>query len=438
MIKYDNNTVNKIYKGDDIVNKIDDYISGIPVTSVTWESVEELAQTHTVVQVASNKYTLEPTISGITFFRLNMNNYGNSYFIDLYRENLGQTKYFGIQSDRNGTLYKAIDGYRTIRSAADSSSCTWAYWIDQNTIEVNVVEAVQDTVSLGNYTNGFSMSFISFPQTNTGTTSESKTVFQYFANGSTPPIDYTQEYLTFEPISSAVTYSHGIQTFQYSLDDGETWSTCTTSQTVTVNVGQKMKLKGSFNNINQDRDTNRFTATGGTWKAYGNLLSLLYGDTFASVTVLGKDGLLFCFYHCQNLIDIDNLKIPITSITITRGLRATFRDCGFSSVPSDLLPATTLSRECYMGTFEECANLVKAPLLPATTIPSYGYFAMFNNCTSLNEVTCLATSGIGGNKTQLFLNGVASSGTFYKAPSASWSTGQYGVPSGWTIINYTE
>lgn len=435
MIKYDNNTVNKIYKGDNIVNKIDDYISGIPVTSVTWESVEELAQTHTVVQVASNRYTLEPTISGITFFRLNMNRYGQSYYCDLYREHLNQDNYFGIQSDRNGTLYKAIDGYRTIKDAADSSSCTWAYWIDQNTIEVNVVEAVQDTVLLGNYTNGFSMSFISFPQTNTGTTSESKTVFQYIVKGSTPPIDYTQEYLTFEPISSAVTYSHGIQTFQYSLDDGETWSTCTTSQTVTVNVGQKMKLKGSFNNINQDRDTNRFTATGGTWKAYGNLLSLLYGDTFASVTVLGKDGLLFCFYHCQNLIDIDNLKIPITSITITRGLRATFRDCGFSSVPSDLLPATTLSRECYMGTFEECANLVKAPLLPATTIPSYGYFAMFNNCTSLNEVTCLATSGIGGNKTQLFLNGVASSGTFYKAPSASWSTGQYGVPSGWTILD---
>lgn len=248
-------------------------------------------------------------------------------------------------------------------------------------------------------------------------------------------IDYTKEYLTFEPISSAVTFSHGIQTFQYSLDDGETWSTCTTAQTVTVNVGQKMKLKGSFNNINQDRDTNRFTATGGTWKAYGNLLSLLYGDNFASVTVLDKDGLLFCFYHCQNLVNVDNLTIPITSITVIRGLRATFRDCGFSSVPSDLLQATTIARECYMGTFEECVNLVKAPILPATNIPSYAYFAMFNNCSSLNEVTCYATSGIGRNNTNLFLNGTASSGTFYKASSATWPTGAYGVPSGWIIEN---
>lgn len=196
MIKYDNNTVNKIYKGDDIVNKIDDYISGIPVTSVTWESIQELAQTHTVVEVGTNKLNLQPAISGITLFRLNMNSYGQSYYCDLYREHLNQDNYFGIQSDRNGTLYKKIDGYRTIRSAADSSSCTWAYWIDQNTIEVNVVEAVNDTVILGFYDTRFSTPFISFPQTTTGTTSESKTVFQYFANGGTPlPYDAEIEYL---------------------------------------------------------------------------------------------------------------------------------------------------------------------------------------------------------------------------------------------------
>ena len=135
-------------------------------TSTVYATLQELAQTHTVVQVGTNKYTLEPTISGITFFRLNMNNYGTSgYFIDLYRENLDQTNYFGIKDDSNGSLYKAIDGYRTIKDAANSSSCTWAYWIDQNTIEVNVVDAVQDTIFLGFYTNGVSMSFISFPIT---------------------------------------------------------------------------------------------------------------------------------------------------------------------------------------------------------------------------------------------------------------------------------
>ena len=134
-------------------------------TSTVYATLQELAQTHTVVQVASNKYTLEPTISGITFFRLNMNNYGNGYFTDLYRENLDQTNYFGIKDDSFGSLYKAIDGYSTIKDAANSSSCTWAYWIDQNTIEVNVVEAVQDTIFLGFYTNGVSMSFISFPIT---------------------------------------------------------------------------------------------------------------------------------------------------------------------------------------------------------------------------------------------------------------------------------
>lgn len=134
-------------------------------TSIVYATLQELAQTHTVVQVASNKYTLEPTISGITFFRLNMNNYGNGYFTDLYRENLDQTNYFGLKDDSNGSLYKAIDGYSTIKDAANSSSCTWAYWIDQNTIEVNVVDAVQDTIFLAFYTNGVSMSFLSLPVT---------------------------------------------------------------------------------------------------------------------------------------------------------------------------------------------------------------------------------------------------------------------------------
>lgn len=248
-------------------------------------------------------------------------------------------------------------------------------------------------------------------------------------------IDYTKEYLTFEPISSAVTYSHGVQTFQYSFDDGTTWLTCTTSQSVTVNVGQKMKLKGNFADRGSHDATNKFSAVGGTWKAYGNLLSLLYGDNFANQTVLNKNGLMFAFYGCQNLVNIDNLTIPIVSITTSKGLRGTFREIGVSSVPSDLLQATTIVSECYMGTFEGCVNLVKAPILPATNIPSYAYFALFNNCSSLNEVTCYATSGIVGNNTNLFLSGTASSGTFYKASSATWPTGQYGVPSGWTIEN---
>ena len=475
MIKYDNNTVNKIYKGDDIVNKIDDYISGIPVTSVTWESVEELAQTHTVVQVATNKYTLEPTISGITFFRLNMNSYGQSYYCDLYRENLGQTKYFGIQSDRNGTLYKAIDGYRTIRSAADSSSCTWAYWIDQNTIEVNVVEAVQDTVSLGNYTNGFSMSFISFPQTNTGTTSESKTVFQYFANGSTPPtpIDYSTEYLSIvaETDNVAVTLYGGVSSnrFQYSLDSGTTWNSLQIGQTSpSINKGEKIMFKASGLSIGNETGIGTIRPSASA-VVEGNIMSLLYGDNFSGQTVIPSNyNLRKLFSGATNITSAENLVLPATTVKQqcysqmfdrctnlvktpkTVGSSAMtwsgnycfsnlFSHCtSLTTVPSGLLPALNLGVQCYWYMFEGCTSLATAPLLAAPTINTQSYSGMFNGCTSLNSITCLATAGITTNNCNSWVTSVPSGGTFVKAASASWSTGSNAVPTGWTIINYTE
>lgn len=259
-----------------------------------------------------------------------------------------------------------------------------------------------------------------------------KAIFQYVTDYE-EPIDYTKEYLTFEPISSAVSFTHREQQFQYSLDNGNTWSSITSSaNTVTVGVGQKMLLKGTFLNNNDD-DQNCFVAEGGTWKAYGNLLSLLYGDNFRNVTTLDRSGLLFAFYHCQNLIDISNLTIPISAITVNRGLRGVFRDTGISSAPNNLLPATSLYENCYMGTFEDCVNLVNAPELPAQNIPSYGYYAMFNNCPNLNYVKCLATSKY-SNSTTIWLNNVSSTGTFVKKAGASWSSGTAGIPNGWTVI----
>jgi hypothetical protein len=33
-------------------------------------------------------------------------------------------------------------------------------------------------------------------------------------------------------------------------------------------------------------------------------------------------------------------------------------------------------------------------------------------------------------------DGVAPTGTFYKAPGATWSTGPDGIPDGWTVVDY--
>jgi hypothetical protein len=98
------------------------------------------------------------------------------------------------------------------------------------------------------------------------------------------------------------------------------------------------------------------------------------------------------------------------------------------------LPATNLSISCYDGMFLYCINLTTAPELPAKTIrANYSYRKMFGDCSSLNYVKCLATDITGSNVTGFWLNGVAANGTFVKHPDATWTTGESGVPSGWTV-----
>jgi len=62
---------------------------------------------------------------------------------------------------------------------------------------------------------------------------------------------------------------------------------------------------------------------------------------------------------------------------------------------------------------------------------------MFAGCTSLQEITCLATDISRQDCIYYWVNNVPSGGTFYKAPGIEWPTGTSGIPSGWTVLDYT-
>lgn len=85
--------------------------------------------------------------------------------------------------------------------------------------------------------------------------------------------------------------------------------------------------------------------------------------------------------------------------------------------------------------FSECRALVNAPDLPATTLVKYCYQSMFSNCSSLNNIKCLATSINANGATNGWMVGVSETGTFTKDPNATWSTGQDGIPTGWTVVD---
>lgn len=255
------------------------------------------------------------------------------------------------------------------------------------------------------------------------------------------PIDYTKTYLTFEPISSAVAFRNSTKTFQYSLDYGSTWTTLTTANTVTVNVGQKMMVKGNFGAGSDDNNGNKFITSGGTWKAYGNVLSLVDSDNYTATTAISSYQLINLFRDCTTLVDVDNLKIPAYTVS-DLSIRGMFRNCSsLVHVPSDLLSTFTAltGAYCSMGMFEDCSSLLETPIIPDVPIGSYGLWGMFNNCTSLTACTCLLTNSyIGGNMTGEMLNGVnTANGVFYKNPNATWQYSDASIPSGWSIQDYS-
>ena len=198
---------------------------------------------------------------------------------------------------------------------------------------------------------------------------------------------------------------------EFSLDDGKNWNTVSSSNYVTLNPHQVMLLRG-----NAASCYNTTIRTTQDCYIYGNLMSLIDPTGYATNTTISFDQAFYgLFYNSTYASDAAHLK---------------------NHPSKDLaLPATTLRQACYQNMFRG-TGIDRSPVLPAPTLVTSCYNRMFQGCSSLTKVTCLATSGFSncGN----WLNGVAESGDFYKAASASvgtggWSQDAYGIPSGWTV-----
>ena len=244
---------------------------------------------------------------------------------------------------------------------------------------------------------------------------------------------------------------------QYSLNGGEK-TTMTGTTTINVSAGDKVQLYGDGTNITSYLYT---MITGGTAqvKVYGNIMSLVDEENFATATTLtASNTFLALFADYKNLTDASGLLLPATTLA-NSCYYSMFGGCT-SLTAAPKLPAETLANHCYEGMFDRCTSLTSAPeTLPAETLADYCYYSMFGGCTSLtaapvlpaekltsscyekmfkgcsnlSSVTCLATV-IYYNSTRNWLDGVAATGTFTKAASMTvWSTGVSGIPSGWTV-----
>ena len=167
---------------------------------------------------------------------------------------------------------------------------------------------------------------------------------------------------------------------------------------------------------------------------YEKMFSGCTGLTSAPVlpaTTLGSSCYSYMFEGCTRLTVAPAL--PATTLRY-ECYRSMFEGCtGLTTAPA-ALPAETLQRGCYMSMFKGCTSLTAAPELPATTLADQCYWSMFENCSNLNYIKCLATDISASYCTRSWVQGVSSTGTFVKHPSMTgWSTGNNGIPSGWTV-----
>ena len=265
-------------------------------------------------------------------------------------------------------------------------------------------------------------------------------------------------YLTFEAIDNCQ-FSVNRNTVSYSIDNGTTW--LSGYRTSTIQAGNKVIFKANLTPMS-NYGIGTFSSTG-RFKAMGNPMSLLYGDDFRGRTDLTEKNYAFSnlFSGCTGLTSAENLSLPATTLT-TYCYNSMFRGCTSLTTAPELLattmatacyasmfsgctslataptlPATTLAQGCYISMFKNCTSLTTAPELPVTTLTYDCYYQMFQGCTNLSSITCLATSISAYNCTTNWVDGVAASGTFIKVDSmTSWTTGNNGIPTGWTVKDY--
>lgn len=266
----------------------------------------------------------------------------------------------------------------------------------------------------------------------------------------TPP-DYSLMPLTFEVLSAGtITWnkkgSMADRVLYYSTDNGNTWNTITSTTAGTeINVNAGNKVMFASNNPKYATGLYDGSFFGGTADiiAYGNVMSLVNRTGFTGVTEITEDWAFAGLFADNPHFHIDpnkELVLPATTLT-SNCYNGMFRNTQITVAPE--LPAVgddsvSLPQYCYSYMFYGCSALTSAPDLLSEYIDTGSYGAMFRGCSSLNYIKCLAINWQ-ENCSLNWVNGVASAGTFIKAASmTSWTVGVNGIPTDWVVEDNPE
>lgn len=255
------------------------------------------------------------------------------------------------------------------------------------------------------------------------------------------PHNYERDYLTFNILSGGtIIWKNGTHqpnpvahSISYSKNSGNTWVTVTSSAEgaeINVSVGDRVLFKGEDIYYH----TALFAASSSLkFNLEGNIMSLLYGDNYWKKYTLRRGGLSFdaLFYNNNGLVDAHNLILPAVEIGAA-DYSEMFYGCA-SMLAAPQIKATKMGIGSCTKMFWGCVSLTQSPALNAPILNNLCYKDMFHGCSNLNKVVCTATNISAYKPTEEWLNGVSPTGTFIKKAGVDWTTGESGIPDGWTV-----
>lgn len=218
-----------------------------------------------------------------------------------------------------------------------------------------------------------------------------------------------------------------ITSAQYSINNGE-WTPFTSS--LSPNFGDVIRVKA--NAIPSDNGIGGLKGVYQYYEVAGNIMSLLFGDEAeGKVSLEGYDWVFRSLLSSAHLIDASNLQLPATTLSM-RCYQQLFEGSK-NLVGAPLLPASVLQPGCYFNMFTRCQKLQKAPDLIAEHTVDMCYYYMFNGCNSLQYIKAMHID-VASQSMYGWVGNVAPTGVFVMNSKATWeTTGNNGIPSGWTI-----
>ncbi len=225
-------------------------------------------------------------------------------------------------------------------------------------------------------------------------------------------------------------------TLKYKINDGDILSASDLpceNDTIIISVSQNDKIsffaEGSENDFSNDNEIAMLLGGNKPCYVYGNAMSLLDSENYSTKTAIEQDYAFAClFYDIPAFKDHPEKKIVLPATTLTKGCyMGMFFDSPLENMPklpatslaescyemmfyccenltnAPALPATVLAKNCYKNMFERCENLTGAPELPATVLAESCYQGMFNECENLTAAPALpATTLAEGCYRQMF------------------------------------